>query len=123
MLRSAQCPLQDNRWGPRYCGRHPAATGCRDELQTSPPPSGEEPAVKRTRGTQAVPDRTYYQHAGVQVSERWFITPGGRYRVSEMHRLRAGRGPLPLAVRAALGIALPLMFAVAVGFPFYHRDR
>lgn len=77
--------------------------------------------MKRTLGTREVPERTYYQRAGVHVSERWFATPHGRYAISGLSRLRAGRGARSPAAHLAGALAVLLAGVAVVGFMANYR--
>jgi hypothetical protein len=72
-------------------------------------------------GTREVPERTYYERAGVHVSERWFATPHGRYAISELSRLRAGRGARSPAARLAGVLAVLLVGVAVTGFAANYR--
>jgi hypothetical protein len=78
-------------------------------------PDESEPLVPHAPST-TESATTYYRHAGIVVTEQWFIAGGRRFSISELRNLRTARGPHHQLTLRSLGAAGAVALCVgAVG--------
>lgn len=65
--------------------------------------------------------RTYYQRAGVSVTDRYLTVGGRRYEIAELYDVWTVRGPRDSLGSGAIVVAM-VVLAIAIGWSYYGRS-